>query len=312
MTATQLQFRRGTAAQMATFTGAQGEIVVDTSNNRAVVHDGTTAGGWPAARVAEVNPQCGRLSFVSATQIKFAPFNGGSIKIAGALYAIPSAGIAAANTSVYVNGVAGQNLAAATLYYVYLFNNAGTLTIDFSTTGHATDSAAGNLGVEIKSGDNSRTLVGMVYANASAQFEDDGVWRGVASWFNRRPKLLTGNQFSVGTSSQNAWVELSTNARCFFANWGGDSIVIGIIGDCYVSSLNCGTAYFNIGLDGIILQLATNLQFTNFSTNVAQNLSGMTALSPAEAGHYVTPLGCQSGASGVTTLQGQMVGFVFN
>lgn len=49
MTATQLQFRRGTAAQMATFAGAPGEVVVDTSNNRVVVHDGTTAGGWPAA-----------------------------------------------------------------------------------------------------------------------------------------------------------------------------------------------------------------------------------------------------------------------
>ena len=50
----QLQLRRGTASQVAAFTGAQGETVMDTSNNRLVVNDGSTAGGWPAAKLAEV------------------------------------------------------------------------------------------------------------------------------------------------------------------------------------------------------------------------------------------------------------------
>jgi len=226
MTATQLQFRRGTAAQMATFTGAPGEVVVDTSNNRLVVHDGATAGGWPAARIAEIAPQCGRLSYVGATQIKLAPFNGGSVKIAGLLYAIPSAGITAANTSVYVNGVAGQNLAASTLYYVYLFNNAGTLTIDFSTTGHATDTATGNVGVEIKSGDNSRTLIGMIYTNGSSQFSDTQQFRGVASWFNRRLRALVGiNTSNAQTSSTTVWVELDSSKRAYFVTWADSEIL---------------------------------------------------------------------------------------
>jgi hypothetical protein len=50
----QLQLRRGTATQTAAFTGAQGEIVIDTTNNRAIVHDGATAGGFAAAKLAEV------------------------------------------------------------------------------------------------------------------------------------------------------------------------------------------------------------------------------------------------------------------
>ncbi len=50
----QLQMRRGAAAQVAAFTGAQGEIIIDTTNNRAVVSDGATTGGWPAAKLAEV------------------------------------------------------------------------------------------------------------------------------------------------------------------------------------------------------------------------------------------------------------------
>jgi hypothetical protein len=50
----QLQLRRGTSTQVAAFTGAQGETVMDTTNNRLVVNDGTTVGGWPAAKLSEV------------------------------------------------------------------------------------------------------------------------------------------------------------------------------------------------------------------------------------------------------------------
>jgi hypothetical protein len=53
-TAVQVQYRRGTSTQVASFTGAAGEMVIDTTNNRVVVQDGSTAGGWPAAKLAEV------------------------------------------------------------------------------------------------------------------------------------------------------------------------------------------------------------------------------------------------------------------
>jgi hypothetical protein len=55
--ATQVQLRRGTSAQVVTFTGAQGEAVVDTTNNRLVVQDGATAGGFAQAKVADVFQQ---------------------------------------------------------------------------------------------------------------------------------------------------------------------------------------------------------------------------------------------------------------
>jgi hypothetical protein len=50
----QLQLRRGTASQVQAFTGAAGEVVMDTTNNRLVVNDGVTAGGAPHAKLAEV------------------------------------------------------------------------------------------------------------------------------------------------------------------------------------------------------------------------------------------------------------------
>ena len=40
-----VQFRRGTAAQNNSFTGAAGEVSVNTTNNSIRVHDGSTAGG---------------------------------------------------------------------------------------------------------------------------------------------------------------------------------------------------------------------------------------------------------------------------
>jgi hypothetical protein len=67
MTATQIQFRRGSAAQMATFTGAQGEVVVDTTNKRVVVHDGATAGGWPMAGLNVANTFTAAQTFAVAT-----------------------------------------------------------------------------------------------------------------------------------------------------------------------------------------------------------------------------------------------------
>lgn len=48
--ATALQLRRGTTAQHSTFTGAAGEVTVDTDKDTVVVHDGLKAGGFPLVR----------------------------------------------------------------------------------------------------------------------------------------------------------------------------------------------------------------------------------------------------------------------
>jgi len=49
---TQIQRRRGTTAEHSTFTGAAGEITIDSTKNTVVVHDGTTAAGFPLATEA--------------------------------------------------------------------------------------------------------------------------------------------------------------------------------------------------------------------------------------------------------------------
>ena len=52
--AKRLQLRRGTTSEHGSFTGAAGEVTVDTDKKTVVVHDGSTAGGVPLATHAQV------------------------------------------------------------------------------------------------------------------------------------------------------------------------------------------------------------------------------------------------------------------
>ena len=63
----QIQIRRGTAAEHSSFTGAIGEITMDTTNNTLRVHDGTTVGGVPLAKQSEV-PDLTNIDYVIESQ----------------------------------------------------------------------------------------------------------------------------------------------------------------------------------------------------------------------------------------------------
>ena len=45
-----LKLRRGTTSQHGSFTGAEGEVTIDTTKDTAVIHDGSTQGGTPLAK----------------------------------------------------------------------------------------------------------------------------------------------------------------------------------------------------------------------------------------------------------------------
>ena len=61
---TQVQFRRGTTTQNNSFTGAVGELSVDTTLDTIRVHDGSTAGGIRLAKYSEI--QSGDITAVVA------------------------------------------------------------------------------------------------------------------------------------------------------------------------------------------------------------------------------------------------------
>src|SRR5687767_3188681 len=52
----QVRLRRGTTSQHSAFTGADGELSVDTDKRCLVLHDGVTAGGKPIDGFIKANP----------------------------------------------------------------------------------------------------------------------------------------------------------------------------------------------------------------------------------------------------------------
>jgi len=199
--------------------------------------DGAIAGLPTAADISAVGAGGGGLlRYVSATALSYLPFNGSRIKINGQLIALPAGGVAGlGNTGVFVNGVAGQNLAPSTLYYVYAFMSGGVPTADYSTTGHATSIAAFNLGTEIKTGDDTRSLIGMVYTNVSSQFGNTEKFRCVRSWFNRWAEARNFAVTYLGQTSTNATVpvELSGVWRFELLNWAGESAHFDLMMTCW-------------------------------------------------------------------------------
>ncbi len=56
-----LKLRRGSTTQHASFTGAEGEVTIDTTKDTAVVHDGSQVGGRPLLREDMSNLPAGTI-----------------------------------------------------------------------------------------------------------------------------------------------------------------------------------------------------------------------------------------------------------
>ena len=68
--ATQVQFRRGTTGEHSAFTGAVGEVTVDTEKKTVCIHDATTVGGFPLLREDFSNSNLA-LGSLSSCALKF-------------------------------------------------------------------------------------------------------------------------------------------------------------------------------------------------------------------------------------------------
>lgn len=217
----------------------------------------------PLTQPQAITFSSGRFQIVSSTQVQFAPYFGDVVKINGKAFAIPAAGVLATYGNTFVGGVAGQSLVTNTRYLVYVFNNAGTLALDFYTGGsHTTSSTAGNVGTEIRSGDDSRTLVGMVntVGGAPGQFFDNNSFHGVLSWFNRVEKvtyLSFGNNSSTSTNA--VLTQLGTGSLPAL-NWGDDTVRLGCLTQVN-DSTNGATGRIQVDVDTVGNQFASAAQF---------------------------------------------------
>jgi hypothetical protein len=220
------------------------------------------------------------LSKVS-TNIVLSPKNGNLLTIAGVQYAIPAAGVSLPATG----------LTAGTLYYIYAFMSSGTMTLEASTTAHSTDTTTANsIGMEYKTGDTSRTLVGMVRPIAGPAFADTTAQRFVRSYFNSPPLALSGAFTANRSTSSTSFVEVNTEIRCEFLSFVNEvvSATIAAIGTHATSGENIHAA---VGFDGAtaeeggvwVSEPVANFQIPIFAK---AEKGGLT-----EGYHYATLLG---------------------
>lgn len=259
---------------------------IPTTNVGPIFVSGHGPMGWDGTRYAVTNGEHGqcRFVYVSATECRLMPYNGNGLVINGRQYRIPGGGI-----PLSIGAVAGAN---GTANYVYAKDDgSGGISLEGVTTGHARHSD----GVEIKSGDPTRTLVGMAFKNASGQFQFDGVVPGVASWFNRYSNIGRGSAYLAGTASASP-VSVAPAVNTWV--WAGEAVEFGTAG--VISSDTAGIApTLTIFLDGV----AENASYGTIPVANGSIPAGMYAVKGglAEGFHYIDPR-LSSGGSGTAYL----------
>lgn len=229
---------------------------------------------WTGSRYVATGASHGqcRLTFVSPAECRLMPCNGDGLVINDKQYRIDQAGIA-----LPIAAVTGAN---GTANYVYAKDNgSGGIALEGVTTNHARHTN----GVEIKSGDPTRTLVGMAFKNASGQFQFDGALPGVASWFNRYSNVGRASAYLAGTSSAtpvpvgpaiNTWV------------WSGEALEYGTAG--VITSDTAGVApSLTMFMDGVA-DVAT---YGTIPTAGGATSAGLYAVRTGltEGFHYIEP-----------------------
>ena len=114
---TQVQFRRGTTSQHGSFTGAVGEVTVDTDLDTLRVHDGAVAGGVRIAKFTDIATQTIDISDSSSNTISLAP-GSGDITFIGDDITIAAAGNTMTftlNNTITVDQISSGNSTGITL-----------------------------------------------------------------------------------------------------------------------------------------------------------------------------------------------------
>ncbi|HAU75915.1 MAG TPA: hypothetical protein DCW88_10400 [Agrobacterium sp.] len=227
--------------------------------------------------------QC-RLSVQSATALLLSPYSGNSLVVNGSPVKIPSAGVTLSNSG----------LSANTVYNVYAFLSGATLTLEASGTAHSPDSSTG---VEIKSGDPTRTLVGKIRTNATSNFADTTNYRGCINWFNRRQLNVTGGSGTNSTSSS-SYIDLGGSISCSFLAW-GDEALFSVVNGFARSDTVGGQANISLTLDGV-QGFASDSGMQAPTANYNQALISTASYTPAEGWRTLSYVGRTGGPGNMT------------
>ncbi len=199
------------------------------------------------------------------------------------------------------------SLSANTTYYIYAYMSGATMTLDASATVPYEYSINGLM---VKTGDSSRTLVGMGRTNASPS------WFICRSWFNDIDNTAT-SYFTTDRSTNNtaSFTEINSEIRTEFLVWDGQAANISVNGGTLLNmgAGDGGYAYYGTAIDGASPQdngcgIVGVVVPDNYSSSDWLPLSINTAISGLSEGyHYATVSGLvvhTSGSGGLLYFNG--------
>jgi hypothetical protein len=170
---------------------------------------------------------------------------------------IPAAGV------VYT----ASGLSVGAIYYVYAWMNAGVMTLELSLTTHVTSATAGNVGVEIKSGDDTRSLVGQVFTNAAnGNWDDTPVRRLARSWFNDIGVVGSSAAANVITTTSTSFIE-ATTTRGYLLAWQDEQYHASVSAQAF-QSVVATLLYIQVAVNG------SNLGITGIQQNATASYQG--------------------------------------
>lgn len=190
------------------------------------------AGIWKCPFSPFEHGQC-QTRYLSTTDARLYPYGGNGLIIQGRQYRIPQTGLS----------ISRAGLSSGVTYYIYAKDDgAGNPVLESQLAGSAPHST-GVDGVEIKTGDPSRSLVGMFWLGAGNFFLYTNSFKYLSSWFNRRPVAVINSGFSQSTGST---TPVAVTGDIGILSWAGDLLTGDYRGAASNTSVSAVASYLNL------------------------------------------------------------------
>lgn len=148
----------------------------------------------------------------SGASLLLSPFGGNLLTVDGVPCRIPDAGVS----------LAASNSAATFVYIYALAINGAVTSLEMSTTVPALQVGSG---VQQKTGDSTRTLVGAAYTDAGGAWADTNGKLWVISYFNRRTKVSKTTITTSLNTSTVTYLEVDTALRNNYISWLDETVI---------------------------------------------------------------------------------------
>jgi hypothetical protein len=278
---------------VATYSGTTLTITSDkTSGSGTGTAWNLNVAGEPGSGGGTLQNAYGQCKLVkSGSNIVLIPDNGNLLTINGVACTVPDAGVSLAATS----------LTAGTTYLIYATASAGVVNaLEASTTAHATSTTAGNKGTEIKSGDDTRSLVGQARPISGPAWVDSSTQAFVLSYFNRGGKGLSNFITTTRSTASVSFVELNSEIRCEFLTWADENVLAVLTGSGY-AGVGSVAVYAAIGFDGATPEDGM-ASISDGTGGAIRPVAAVGARPLSEGYHYATVLGAGNGSTGTFNL----------